>query len=135
MLFRSTLCLQFGAQQEDFEYSEFPAKVTGNDCFSTCPGQNDWYETVKLNYGVDYVNGRTLHFDPVPNTWAKMLDILLFWAEKGIDGFRCDMAEMVPVEFWNWVIPKVKQAYDVCFIAEVYNPAEYRNYIWNGHFD
>ena len=130
-----TLCLQFGAQQEDFEYSEFPAKVTGNDCFSTCPGQNDWYETVKLNYGVDYVNGRTLHFDPVPNTWAKMLDILLFWAEKGIDGFRCDMAEMVPVEFWNWVIPKVKQAYDVCFIAEVYNPAEYRNYIWNGHFD
>lgn len=107
-----TLCLQFGAQQEDFEYSEFPAKVTGNDCFSTCPGQNDWYETVKLNYGVDYVNGRTLHFDPVPNTWAKMLDILLFWAEKGIDGFRCDMAEMVPVEFWNWVIPKVKQAYD-----------------------
>ena len=82
------MCLQFGAQQEDFEYSEFPAKVTGNDCFSTCPGQNDWYETVKLNYGVDYVNGRTLHFDPVPNTWAKMLDILLFWAEKGIDGFQ-----------------------------------------------
>ena len=130
-----TLCLQFGAQQEDFEYSEFPAKVTGNDCFSTCPGQNDWYETVKLNYGVDYVNGRTLHFDPVPNTWAKMLDILLFWAEKGIDGFRCDMAEMVPVEFWNWVIPKVKQAYDVCFIAEVYNPAEYQNYIFRGKFD
>lgn len=60
---------------------------------------------------------------------------LAFLGGKGIDGFRCDMAEMVPVEFWNWVIPKVKQAYDVCFIAEVYNPAEYRNYIWNGHFD
>ena len=131
-----TLCLQFGAQQEDFEYSEFPAKVTGNDCFSTCPGQNDWYETVKLNYGVDYVNGRTLHFDPVPNTWAKMLDILLFWAEKGIDGFRCDMAEMVPVEFWEWVIPQVKEKYpDLLFIAEVYNPAEYQNYIFRGKFD
>lgn len=64
-----------------------------------------------------------------------MLDILLFWAGKGIDGFRCDMAEMVPVEFWNWVIPKVKEKHDVCFIAEVYNPNEYRNYIFNGHFD
>ena len=131
-----TLCLQFGAQQEDFEYSEFPAKVTGNDCFSTCPGQNDWYETVKLNYGVDYVNGRTLHFDPVPNTWAKMLDILLFWAEKGIDGFRCDMAEMVPVEFWEWAIPQVKAKYPaLLFIAEVYNPKEYGNYLFRGKFD
>lgn len=129
------LSLSFGAQQEDFEYSEFPAKVTGNDHFDACPGKNDWYETVKLNYGVDYVNGRTTHFDPIPDTWNKMLDILLFWAGKGVDGFRCDMAEMVPVEFWNWVIPKVKQVHDVCFIAEVYNPAEYRNYIRNGHFD
>ena len=131
-----TLCLQFGAQQEDFEYSEFPAKVTGNDCFSTCPGQNDWYETVKLNYGVDYMNGRTPHFDPVPNTWAKMLDILLFWAGKGVDGFRCDMAEMVPVEFWEWAIPQVKAKYPaLLFIAEVYNPKEYGNYLFRGKFD
>lgn len=129
------LLLHFGAQEEDFEYSEFPAKVTGNDRFDACPDKNDWYETVKLNYGVDYLNGRSCHFDPIPDTWQKMLDILLFWAGKGVDGFRCDMAEMVPVEFWNWVIPGVKQAHDVCFIAEVYNPAEYRNYIQNGHFD
>lgn len=130
-----TLTLPFDAQQEDFEYSEFPAKVTGNDRFVANPDKNDWYETVKLNYGVDYLNGRTAHFDPIPNTWTKMLDILLFWADKNVDGFRCDMAEMVPVEFWHWVIPKVKQVHDVCFIAEVYNPAEYRNYIHNGHFD
>ena len=129
------LTLPFGALQEDFEYSEFPAKVTGNDRFDACPGKNDWYETVKLNYGIDYVNGRAAYFDPIPGTWTKMLDILLFWAGKGVDGFRCDMAEMVPVEFWNWVIPKVKQVHDVVFIAEVYNPAEYRNYIHNGHFD
>ena len=101
-----TLRLQFGAQQEDFEYSEFPAKVTGNDCFSTCPGQNDWYETVKLNYGVDYMNGRTPHFDPVPNTWTKMLDILLYWADKGVDGFRCDTAKHVDKASWN----QLKQA-------------------------
>lgn len=130
-----TLELHFGAKQEDFEYSEFPAKVTGNDCFSPAPGRNDWYETVKLNYGVDYMNGRIAHFDTVPNTWGKMLDILLFWAGKGVDAFRCDMAEMVPVEFWHWVIPQVKQKYDVLFIAEVYNPEEYHNYLYTGHFD
>lgn len=129
------LQLHFGANQEDFEYSEFPAKVTGNNHFDAAPDRNDWYETVKLNYGVDYVNDGICHFNPIPNTWTKMLDILLFWAGKGIDGFRCDMAEMVPVEFWNWVIPKVKEKHDVCFIAEVYNPNEYRNYIFNGHFD
>lgn len=130
-----TLTLHFGAQQEDFEYSEFPAKVTGNNHFDACPSRNDWYETVKLNYGVDYMNGGTCHFDPLPNTWEKMYEILLFWAKKGVDGFRCDMAEMVPVEFWNWVIPKVKQQKNVIFIAEVYNPGEYRNYIYSGHFD
>ncbi len=129
------LTLPFGAQEEDFMYSEFPAKATGNDRFDPNPTENDWYETIKLNYGVDYLHNREKHFDPIPDTWVKMLDILLFWGEKGVDGFRCDMAEMVPVEFWHWVIPKVKHEFSVLFIAEVYNPAEYRNYINTGHFD
>lgn len=130
------LTLRFDPQrEEDFAYSEFPAKVTGNDHFDAYPSQNDWYETVKLNYGVDYMNGGVCHFNTIPSTWEKMLEILLFWAGKGVDGFRCDMAEMVPVEFWNWVIPLVKKAHDVIFIAEIYNPDEYRNYIYTGHFD
>lgn len=131
-----TLTLRFDPQrEEDFAYSEFPAKVTGNNHFDAYPSQNDWYETVKLNYGVDYMHGGACHFNTIPNTWEKMLEILLFWADKGVDGFRCDMAEMVPVEFWNWVIPQVKMVRDVIFIAEVYNPDEYRNYIYTGHFD
>ena len=106
----------------DSTYREVPAKVTGNDRFTAWPDKNDWYETVKLNYG--------------HNTYHKMLHILLYWAAKGIDGFRCDMAEMVPVEFWEWALPQVKAKHpDIIFIAEVYNPSLYRDYIHRGHFD
>lgn len=118
------------------EYVEFPAKVTGNDAFTSKPTINDWYETVKLNYGVDYQNLWSEHFDPIPDTWVRMHEILEFWTKKGVDGFRCDMAEMVPVEFWGWVIPQIKEINpDIIFIAEVYNPQEYKNYIHRGKFD
>lgn len=113
-------------------YSEYPAKATGNDHFDNHPGVNDWYETVKLNYGVDYCDagGRSYHFYPIPDTWQKMVDIISFWAEKGVDGFRCDMAEMVPTEFWSWAIGKVKAAYPgILFIGEVYNPSLYRSFV------
>ena len=119
-----------------FPYEEFPAKATGNDVFSAKPSINDWFETIKLNYGVDYQNGRVTQFSPIPSTWLKMRDILLYWANKGVDGFRCDMAEMVPFEFWGWVIPEVKKANPATiFIAEIYNPAEYSNYLFKGKFD
>ena len=117
-------------------YEEYPAKATGNDCFHASPSRNDWYETVKLNYGVDYCGGGHYHFDPVPDTWNKMLHILLYWCKKGVDGFRCDMVFMVPVDFWHWVIPQVKKKYPrTVFIAEIYDPALYRCYIHYGGFD
>lgn len=121
---------------KDEPYFECPAKATGNDRFDASPNISDWYETIKLNYGIDYFNGGQKHFSPIPDTWYKMLDILLFWATKKVDGFRCDMAEMVPVEFWEWVIPQVKAQYpDMLFIAEIYNPNEYINYLQRGKFD
>ena len=118
---------------ELFPYEEMPAKATGNDHFDNAPGRDDWYETVKLNYGVDYYAGRIGHFDPTPSLWQKMLHVLLFWASKGVDAFRCDMVFMVPVEFWRWVIPQVRAEYpDVLFIGEIYDPWLYRDFIAAG---
>ncbi len=116
-------------------YIEFPAKATGDDCFSAFPGVNNWYDTVKLNYGRDPGNWST-HFDPIPDTWMKMLHILRFWASKGVDAFRCDMVHMVPLEFWQWAIPNVKDRYPrVKFIAELYDVNLYRDFISKGGFD
>ncbi|MBR5102203.1 MAG: alpha-amylase, partial [Muribaculaceae bacterium] len=110
-------------------YDEFPAKATGNDCFNSHPSVNDWYETVKLNYGIDPWNG-SKHFSPIPDTWHKMLHILRFWAGKGIDGFRCDMVHMVPVEFWHWAIEQVKNDFpQLIFIAEIYDVNLYDSYV------
>ena len=114
-------------------YLEEPAKATGNDHFDNAPGRNDWYETVKLNYGVDYYAGRIGHFDPIPDTWQKMTNILLFWAKKGVDAFRCDMAEMVPAEFWVYATKAVRKKFKhIVFMGEVYNPFEYRHYLESG---
>lgn len=129
------LSLDFDTPQTDEQYVEMPAKATGNDVFSAHPSKNDWYETVKLNYGVDYCDfgGRSEHFSPVPSTWRKMTDILLFWASKGVDGFRCDMAEMVPAPFWHYATERLKASYpEIIVIGEVYNPALYRQYLASG---
>ena len=120
-------------QGEKEPYLEEPAKATGNDHFDNAPGKTDWYETVKLNYGVDYFAGHIGYFTPVPETWQKMTDILLFWAKKGVDGFRCDMAEMVPAEFWQYATAVIKKKFkNIVFVGEVYNPYEYRRYLAAG---
>lgn len=126
----------FDIENEGSEpYVEFPAKATGNDCFTAFCGQNDWYETVKLNYGWDPGDWST-HYDPVPDTWLKMLHILRFWAAKGIDGFRCDMVFMVPREFWHWAIPQVKKDWPgIIFIGEIYDVDAYRPFLDFCHFD
>lgn len=98
------------------DYAEDPALGTGNNPFSEAPGIYDWYETVKLNYENKY-------------TWNVMRDILLFWAGKGVDGFRCDMCELVTPEFFSWAIREVKKSFsDTFFIAEIYDKGNYRRY-------
>ena len=122
---------------QDAKYIENPAKATGNNVFKAQPSADDWYETIKLNYGVEYLDGKEInHFYPIPPVWIKMKDILVYWANKGVDGFRCDVAEMVPVAFWSWVIPQVKKVNpSIIFLGEAYNPKVYAQYLNEGKFD
>ncbi|MEZ8722631.1 alpha-amylase family glycosyl hydrolase [Vibrio pomeroyi] len=136
-------------------FIETPAKWTGNGSRLAKPNFDDWYETVKINYGVrpdgskdfpelpsDYTQRNYMdHFRfwesvDVPSSWVKFRDIALFWLEKGVDGFRYDMAEMVPVEFWSYLNSSIKmENQDAFLMAEVYQPDLYRDYIHLGKMD
>ena len=139
----------------DNEFDENPAKWTGNGSRSAKPSFYDWYETVKVNYGISPEGKKDFdelpegfdkedykkHFEfwqdkTVPNSWVKFRDIALYWLEKGVDGFRYDMAEMVPVEFWSFMNSAIKMKNpDAFLLAEVYNPKMYRDYIRKGKMD
>ncbi|MBC8125691.1 MAG: alpha-amylase [Gloeobacteraceae cyanobacterium ES-bin-144] len=105
-------------------------RVTGNNVISWAPSINDWYETVKLNYGHDFTTGRHTSHLPAPNaaplevpkTWRTMDEILGYWQAMGVDGFRADMAHMVPMEFWRWVVKRCRSRdAQVFFSAEAYD--------------
>lgn len=139
----------------DQKFDEFPAKWTGNGARAAKPDINDWYETVKVNYGVrpdgtydfpllpaNYANqGIEQHAQfwqdkVLPDSWYKFRDIAHYWLDKGVDGFRYDMAEMVPVEFWSFLNSSIKQKNpDAFLLAEVYQPDKYRDYIHKGKMD
>jgi glycosidase len=106
-------------------------RVTGNDVASWTPGINDWYETVKLNYGFNFADGskKTRAYPnaanpqaAIPDTWTKMDQVIAYWQAMGVDGFRCDMSHMEPPEFWKWLISRARQRVpDVFFIGEAYD--------------
>ncbi|WP_240911386.1 alpha-amylase family glycosyl hydrolase [Yeosuana marina] len=139
----------------DGKFKESPAKWTGNGSRASQPDMNDWYETVKINYGISPEGHKdfnelpegfenenyTKHFKfwqdkTVPDSWIKFKDIALYWLDFGVDGFRYDMAEMVPVEFWSYMNSNIKMKNsDAFLLAEVYNPSLYRDYIKKGKMD
>ncbi|WP_029035940.1 alpha-amylase family glycosyl hydrolase [Salinimicrobium xinjiangense] len=139
----------------DGKFDEFPAKWTGNGARESQPDMHDWYETVKINYGVTPDGKREFpelpagfedrdykaHFEfwsdkTVPDSWNRFRDITLYWIEKGVDGFRFDMAEMVPVEFWSYLNSAIKTKNPNAFLlAEVYQPHLYRDYLKKGKMD
>ncbi len=139
----------------DGKFKEVPAKWTGNGSRLSQPNFHDWYETVKINYGVtpegtaefdllpeeyaskDYEEHYRFWSDKeVPDSWKKFKDIALYWLDMGVDGFRFDMAEMVPVEFWSYMNSNIKMQNPEAFLlAEVYDPNLYRAYIQKGKMD
>lgn len=109
---------------QDQTYMEMPAMASGNS-YTSSPGVNDWYDTIKLNY-----------CDSHTETWEKMYDIVNFWAGQGVDGFRCDMVELVPQAFFKWLISRIKKDRpNLLFVAEVYQKTLYSKYIREIGFD
>jgi len=139
----------------DGQYDESPARWTANDVRTAQPAFDDWFEAVKINHGVrpdgSYAFDRLpddarnwtiddhIRFWPgkdVPDSWTKFRDIALYWIGKGVDGFRYDMAEMVPVEFWSYLNASIKAADpDAFLLAEIYNPLLYRDFLELGLMD
>lgn len=139
----------------DGRFDENPAKWTGNGSRSPQPDMNDWYEAVKINFGVKPDGSKDFGQLPagydqepvevhaafwkerdVPDSWNKYREIALFWLEKGVDGFRYDMAQMVPVEFWSYLNSAIKmEKPDAILVSEIYIPEMYRDYIRLGKMD
>lgn len=139
----------------DDGFNESPAKWTGNGSRLSRPNMNDWYETVKVNYGVSPDGKKDFdelpegfenedydkHFEfwsdkTVPDSWKKFRNIALYWTEMGVDGFRYDMSEMVPVEFWSYLNSSIKMKNNDAFLlGEIYTPRIYRDYIKKGKIE
>jgi glycosidase len=127
----SPTCEAVGGCDGLFDGERDHGKVTGNNVVSWTPSLGDWYETVKLNYGFDFTQGRSgpkfyptasQPNHPIPDTWTKMDAVLAHWQGLGVDGFRCDMAHWVPLEFWRWAIGRARERKpDALFVAEAYD--------------
>ena len=119
------ICDGFYAGEIDF------GRVTGNNEVSWSPSKDSWYETIKLNYGFDFSDPAKSRREyprpeapdvPIPNTWHKVDQVMAYWQRLGVDGFRCDMAHMIPPEFWQWAIARARERQrDVFFVAEAYD--------------
>ena len=87
----------------------------------------DWSDTAKLNYTNREV-------------WRGQIDAMRYWVEQfGIDGFRCDMAMLVPIEFWQEASAELHSIKsDIFMLAEaeednLFEGAFNMSYQWNIH--
>lgn len=86
----------------------------------------DWSDVVQLDY-------------EVPEVWDYMIDAMKFWVEEvNVDGFRCDVAFMVPTAFWNRSRKELEAIKPVFMLAEAEEPEHHEyafdmSYAWGMH--
>ena len=86
----------------------------------------DWTDTAKLDYSQQAMR-------------EEMVAAMKFWLSQGIDGFRCDMAMLQPIDFWDWATPELEQVKpDIFMLAEAEGVEFHRRafdatYAWDMH--
>lgn len=106
--------------------TEKPADWYVRDSLGRTIVQYDWTDIAKLNY-------------KSPELRDEMKRVLHFWVDKGVDGFRCDMACEVPMDFWRETLPELRREYPgTYYLAEGENPELHQgafdaSYAWELH--
>lgn len=118
------------------------ANHTSPDCDWVTSKPADWYMRDSLGNTVveyDWTDIAKLNYDN-PDVRDAVRDAMRFWLDRGIDGFRCDMAFIVPQDFWAETIPALRGQYDrpLYFLAEGEKPWLHEvgfdaSYTWECH--
>jgi len=62
----------------------------------------------------DWSDIRDFDFSKERALWEELIDTLVYWTTMGVDGFRCDVAPLLPIEFWLEARKKVEQVHPGC---------------------
>lgn len=107
--------------------TEKPKEWYKRDSLGNTVVEFDWYDIAKLNYDCAEVR-------------EAMEDVLTYWIDKGVDGFRCDMAMLMPNEFWNKSFAKIREMNPNIFLlaeadqADIHTEATFNaSYSWEIH--
>lgn len=120
---------------------DWVANHTSPDAVWESGKPSDWYVRDSLGNTVtqyDWTDIAELNYDN-KDMREEMRRSMRFWLDKGVDGFRCDMACEVPLDFWRETLPELRKEYPgTYYLAEGENPELHRDafdasYAWELH--